>query len=96
MPRLDRDGRVVGIIGIARDVTDQRRAESERIRLLTAEQDTRSRTEVAQRRVGFLAEASNMLAGSLDFEATHPRRGHGRRVECALHDSGSGDRHRGL
>ena len=42
----------------------------ERARLIDAERSARAQAEAAERRLGFLAEASARLAGSLDVEAT--------------------------
>jgi PAS domain S-box-containing protein len=47
----------------------RRRAEAERLQLVR-EQAARAEAEAAQRRLAFLAEASQVLAVSLDFEAT--------------------------
>jgi signal transduction histidine kinase/CheY-like chemotaxis protein len=55
---------------VFRDITDRRRAEDERATLLGQEQEARTRAEAAQRRIAFLAEASAVLASSLDYEAT--------------------------
>jgi PAS domain S-box-containing protein len=57
------DGRVQGIYGIAHDVTERNRIRSERAELL-------GRTQAAERRAAVLAEASAVLAGSLDYEET--------------------------
>src|SRR5262249_18276169 len=54
-----RDGRPVGIQGIARDITERRRAEEERQRLLAREQG-------AVRQLSLLGEASGGLAGRLE------------------------------
>jgi signal transduction histidine kinase len=47
----------------------RRRAEAERLQLVR-EQSARAEAEAAQRRLAFLAEASQILAGSLDYETT--------------------------
>jgi PAS domain S-box-containing protein len=47
----------------------RRRAEAERLQLVR-EQSARAEAEAAQRRLAFLAEASQILAVSLDFEST--------------------------
>jgi PAS domain-containing protein len=59
-----------GAVAIARDVTGRKRAEAERARLLETERAARSRAEVAQQRLALLAEASAVLAGSLDYATT--------------------------
>ena len=63
------DGRVVSMIGTAQDVTDQRRAESQ-ARALIREQAARAEAERAAERLAFIAEASVILASSLDYEQT--------------------------
>ena len=47
----------------------RRRAEAERLQLVR-EQSARVEAEAAQRRLGFLADASQILAGSLDYESS--------------------------
>jgi signal transduction histidine kinase len=51
------------------DITERRRAEEERVRL-SREQAARAEAEAAQRHLAFLAEASTILAGSLDYQTT--------------------------
>lgn len=65
----DHDGPVVSVRWLLRDATEYKRAEAERLRL-AGEQAARAEAEVAQRRSAFLAEASAILAGSLDLETT--------------------------
>ena len=48
---------------------ERRRAESERLQLVR-EQSARAEAEAAQRRLAFLAEASRVLAASLDYQTT--------------------------
>ncbi len=55
------------------DVTPQKRAAEDRSRLLAQEQRARALAEEAQGRAFFLAEASRLLAGSLDYAATLER-----------------------
>jgi PAS domain S-box-containing protein len=69
-PYRDDRGRILGIIGIAHDITERKAAEDERARLLSLEQASRAAAEDAQRRSAFLAEASSLLASSLDYQAT--------------------------
>ena len=52
------------------DVSNRRRVEEERRQLFEREQVARVEAEDANRRLAFLAEASHLLASSLDFEAT--------------------------
>jgi signal transduction histidine kinase len=57
------------LFGTMLDITERKRAESERIQLL-AEQAARAEAEAARNRVAFLATASARLAVSLDYEQT--------------------------
>ena len=52
------------------DVTGRKQMEEERERLLASEQAARAEAEAAARRSRFLAEVSQALASSLDYEAT--------------------------
>ncbi|HUG40382.1 MAG TPA: ATP-binding protein [Longimicrobiales bacterium] len=63
------DGAVVRLVGTALDITDLKRAE-ERERVLAAERVLRSEAEQTARRMGFLAEASQILGSSLEYEQT--------------------------
>lgn len=54
-------------------LAERRRAEEDLARLLTREQAARAAAEAAQGHLAFLAEASALLAASLDFEATLQR-----------------------
>jgi PAS domain S-box-containing protein len=56
--------------GYIRDLTERNRAEEQRARLLRMEQEARQRTERAERRATFLAEAQSVLSSSLDYERT--------------------------
>jgi len=56
--------------GFVRDITDRRRSEEERTGLLEREQRARAAAESAQARAAFLAEASAVLASSLDYRTT--------------------------
>ena len=62
-PIKDQTGAITAASTIARDISDRKRAEAERARLLAA-------TEASEQRARFLAEASTVLASSLDYEAT--------------------------
>src|SRR5262249_40579113 len=62
----------VGLMGIARDVTDRVRAEEEHAELLAREQEARLAAEASERRFAFVAQASAVLASSLDWK--HPLR----------------------
>ncbi|HEX7240149.1 MAG TPA: ATP-binding protein [Longimicrobiaceae bacterium] len=61
--------RVVGLRWLLRDVTARKRAEIATRRLLE-EQAARVHAQVAERRNAFLAEASEILAGSLEYATT--------------------------
>ncbi|WP_437654030.1 GAF domain-containing protein [Sorangium sp. So ce1182] len=65
----DQEGRPLFLVGIHRDITDRKRAEEERARLIRV-QAARAEAEEAARRFAFLAELSTALAASLDFTAT--------------------------
>jgi PAS domain S-box-containing protein len=57
------NGTLTGASTIARDISERKRAERERERLL-------AEIEASERRARFLAEASAVLASSLDYQAT--------------------------
>ncbi|MCC6553550.1 MAG: GAF domain-containing protein, partial [Polyangiaceae bacterium] len=65
----DSEGHPLFLVGILRDITDRKRAEEERARLIRA-QAARAEAEEAARRFSFLAEASTALTTSLDFSTT--------------------------
>jgi PAS domain S-box-containing protein len=52
------------------DITERRKGEEERERLLASEQLARAQAEEAESRARFLAEASASLASTLDYEVT--------------------------
>ncbi|HZI66672.1 MAG TPA: ATP-binding protein [Thermoanaerobaculia bacterium] len=56
--------------GFVRDISAAKAADRERAELLDREQRARAEAEAAQRRSAFLAEASSVLASSLDYRAT--------------------------
>jgi PAS domain S-box-containing protein len=66
----DSDGTVDRLQGLMIDVTDRRRLQAEREQLLASEQAARAEAEAGARRSRLLAEASEVLAASLDYEAT--------------------------
>ncbi len=57
-------------IGAVIDITERKHAEQEREKLLERERLARSQAEVARRFQQFLAEASAVLASSLDYQTT--------------------------
>ena len=65
----DGDGRVTGVLGTTLDITELKETEV-RERRLTAERVAREQAERAARRMGFLARASALLGGSLEYEET--------------------------
>lgn len=69
-PLSDAGGRNAGVLVIATDITDRKRAEEERAQLLERERSARSAAEAAQRRLAFVAAASELLSSSLEYEAT--------------------------
>ncbi|HUF90985.1 MAG TPA: ATP-binding protein [Candidatus Limnocylindria bacterium] len=64
------DGTVDRLHGFMMDVSERRQIEEERARLLDVAEQARAEAEAATRRAKFLAEASEALASSLDYEAT--------------------------
>ncbi len=64
----DATGRLVGFAKVTRDLTERKRAEEELVRL-AREQAARAEAEANQRRTALLAEASRLLAASLDDES---------------------------
>jgi PAS domain S-box-containing protein len=65
----DARGHPLKLVGTVLDVTERKRAEAERVQL-SAMQAARSEAEAARQRVAFLADASRVLASSLDLDAT--------------------------
>jgi PAS domain S-box-containing protein len=56
--------------GFMRDITDRKRSEEERADLLARERQARAEAETAREHAAFLAEASAVLASSLDHRTT--------------------------
>lgn len=69
-PVKNNEGKIVGASTIARDISERKRAEHERAHLYAAERQAREEAELAQQRLTVLAEASHILASSLDYETT--------------------------
>lgn len=68
-PIRDPDGRQQGAVLVLHDITQQKLAAESRERLIM-EQAARAAAEARQERIAFLAEASSILATSLDYETT--------------------------
>jgi PAS domain S-box-containing protein len=67
-PILGPDENVVGMAGIIRDITEEKRIEGERIRLLDQEKVARLRAEELEQRASFIAEAQAALDSSLKYD----------------------------
>jgi signal transduction histidine kinase/PAS domain-containing protein len=76
VPVKGQEGLYYGRAWYFRDITERKRSEEERARLLEKEQAARAAAEDAQRRTAFLADASRLLATSLDYAATLERVAH--------------------
>jgi PAS domain S-box-containing protein len=61
-------GEIREVVVMLYDVTGRMEVEQERARFLAREQEARARAEEAQRRLGFLAEATGALLGSLNLD----------------------------
>lgn len=72
VPVADRKGWYTHWIAIERDITERKQSEEERAQLIR-EQAARVLAEAQQKRFEFLAEASMVLASSLDYETTLAR-----------------------
>ncbi|MEA5623906.1 ATP-binding protein [Nostoc sp. UHCC 0251] len=66
----NQEGKAVALRWLMRDITKRKRLESEREQLFASEQTARIAAQAAQRRSNFLAEASRVLASSLDYRTT--------------------------
>lgn len=62
------DGEVVGIVGVSRDVTEEREAEAERERLLAEEAAARAAADAERDRLEFLIEAKATLSEHVDLQ----------------------------
>ena len=65
----DAEARPLKVVGTALDVTERKRAEAERVKL-SATEAARTQAEAERQRMAFLADASRVLASSLDYETT--------------------------
>ena len=66
----DAEGEPLYCISVVEDISERKEAERERARLLELERSARDEAERAGQRLTFLAEASTLLASSLDYEET--------------------------
>ncbi|MGQ4648225.1 ATP-binding protein [Lyngbya aestuarii] len=71
-PVRDTSGKVVALRWLVRDITERKQAQ-EQHKLLIREQEARAAAEVQEKRSTFLAEASHLLASSLDYRTTLTR-----------------------
>jgi PAS domain S-box-containing protein len=67
VPEFNKDGVPESALIVARDITELKLAETQRLQL-TIEQAAREKAEIEQRRSGFLAEVSKILAAAFDGE----------------------------
>jgi PAS domain S-box-containing protein len=67
--RIEIEGRAI-YTAVLRDISERRRTEEDRTRLVERERDARRTAEAAERRASFLADASEALDGSLDYSKT--------------------------
>jgi PAS domain S-box-containing protein len=72
-PVYDAAGELTHFVGIQADVTTRVQVEQERERHLVAERAARTEAERAQRRLALLAEATSMLAATLDVDESLER-----------------------
>ncbi len=67
------EGRVTGIFGIARDITERKRREAENAALLERERAAREEMAAARDRLLFLLRTGRVLSSSLDYRSTVER-----------------------
>ncbi|HUS14438.1 MAG TPA: ATP-binding protein [Chloroflexia bacterium] len=70
VPVRDADGRIREWVGTCTNIQVQKEIEQERARYFEAQQRAHGEAAVAQDRLAFLAEASALLASSLDYQTT--------------------------
>jgi PAS domain S-box-containing protein len=63
-------GNIVGASVIAHDITERKRIEEQRVKLLQLEQEARLQLQQAERQASFVAEAQSVLSSSLDYATT--------------------------
>ncbi len=66
----DITGQAFRLIGICLDITEKKKAELEKDKLLVIEKKLRKRADHLKRRLSFLAETSRILSSSLEYETT--------------------------
>ncbi len=69
-PILSIDGNLIGCAVIARDITRRKKSEREILKAFEREKVALTKTEDQKVKLKFLAEASNLLNSSLDYEET--------------------------
>jgi len=67
VPEFDKNGVPESVLIVARDITELKLAETQRLQL-TIEQRAREKAQIEQQRSAFLAEVSKMLAAAFDGE----------------------------
>jgi PAS domain S-box-containing protein len=67
--RVEMDGKAF-YTAVLRDISERRRAEDDRARLMERERDARRTAEAAERRASFLADETEALDASLDYSTT--------------------------
>ncbi|MFS8116923.1 MAG: PAS domain S-box protein, partial [Microcoleus sp.] len=67
VPEFDKDGVPESVLIVARDITELKLAETQRLQL-KIEQAAREKAQIEQQRSGFLAEVSKILAAAFDGE----------------------------
>jgi PAS domain S-box-containing protein len=74
--RRDDRGNAIAMIGVSSDITARVESEAKQALLFAGEQEARAEAEAARDRLEFLAEASELLASSLDYRTTLSRVAH--------------------
>jgi len=78
----DGAGRPQRMVGVCLDITDRKRSEEERARLLEQEQAARRRAEEMERRLSVLGEIARSIGSSLDLGTVLQRIAEGARALC--------------
>ncbi len=69
IPLYDLNGKAEYLLGVSEDITEKKKTEEEMLRIIK-EQAALNEREIASARESFLAEASTLLASSLDYHET--------------------------